>query len=148
MRRLFIFVSVAATVAACADQQQPTSPLTVQTPADRQVGVSTSVADAAGVKVPQAKPTDQVGFTKVQIVEGESVTVIPNTFNGAAALCPAGSWAVGGTYQLSSVKGTPPLVDGTFRTTIVLQTGWLVDVNNTQLGSGPLTLSVQALCAS
>ena len=148
MRRLFTLVSIAAAVAACGDQQQPTSPVAAApSSADRQVA-STSGADLAEVKVPQAKPTDQVGFTKVQIVEGAPVTVIANTFNGAGAFCPAGSVAVGGSYHIGSVNGTPPLVDRTERATLGLQTGWVVDVDNTQAGAGALTLSVQAICVS
>ena len=70
MRTVFALAAVAA-LAACSDQQQPpTSPRSPDPRLGSSVGPTTD-----GNKVPQAKPTDQVGFTKVTIYQGTAVNV-------------------------------------------------------------------------
>ena len=99
MRNSFLLLSIAAFVAACSEQQQPTSPATIGASASASAGLlSTSpLATANG------KPTDQVGFTKVFTVTGASVNIVGIAGPKAAtASCPAGSYAVGGSYEINA----------------------------------------------
>ena len=63
-------------VAACSDRQEPTSPTVTAPTRSRSVAGATGVTTSA-VRVPDAKPTDQVGFTTVAYVESSSYTVAP-----------------------------------------------------------------------
>jgi hypothetical protein len=97
MRTMALLLSTALLIAACADGEHPTSP-------SRSRATSPAPADAApaglNAVVPNAKPTDQVGFTKVFTVKSAMVHLPfgnPATAT-ATAYCPAGSYPVSGSY--------------------------------------------------
>ena len=96
MRRLLL-LSAALLVAACTDNQQPTSPA-----AGRSVTPNGSAAGQIAPS-PQAKPTDQVGFTTAFTVTTPLNSQIDGvTFTGWTlhATCPAGSTVVSGGYRI------------------------------------------------
>jgi hypothetical protein len=138
MRNSLILFSFAALVAACSEQQQPTSPA-----AARSDG-SFPVVD--GIRVPDLKPTDQVGFTTVEYIESAVWTVTAGQSLQGMALCPAGSMVTGGGFRLNSYAGTTPLV--TYSRLIVIgpQYGWSVVLSNKQAGAADATFLVDAVC--
>ena len=98
MRNRIMLLAAAATVmlAACADDQRPTAPAYPPGPSARATaGPDVSPSNpAAG-----AKPTDQVGFTKVFTVTAQPFTnILRGTTGIATATCPAGSTPVVGYY--------------------------------------------------
>ena len=98
--RTLLLLSVVAAVAACSDRQ-PTSPVrALPNPGSGLALASGPTTD--GIRVPEAKPTDQVGFTKTFVVLSNVVVLTRGVFETAtiAATCPAGSVAVGGGYEL------------------------------------------------
>ena len=82
-------------VAACSDRQEPTSPTVTAPTRSRSVDGATGVTTSA-VRVPGAKPTDQVGFTTVAYVESSPYTVAPGGRLQGFAVCPAESGVVSG----------------------------------------------------
>jgi hypothetical protein len=101
MRTSFLLTSLALILGACSDEQRPTAP--VNSRAAATTYATDVLPTGQGIKLPDAKPVDQVGFTKVLTVVGSSVDVQ----NGdgrktATATCPVGSTAVGGSYIISN----------------------------------------------
>ena len=100
MRNRLIFLAAAVVISGCADDQHTTAPASRSGLASRSVsgnGVSTN----QGVSLPTAKPTDQVGFTKVFTVAAPQVIVLtPSNNHTGTATCPAGSHVIGGYHQL------------------------------------------------
>jgi hypothetical protein len=165
MRNSLILFSFAALVAACSEQQQPTSPTTaksdrsfpvvdgIKVPEVRRtepVGL-TKAGDARfpvvdGIRVPDAKPTDQVGFTTIEYIEGPPTTVPAGQSIQGFALCPAGELVTGGGFRLSNYNGQPPIV--TYSRLIVSgpQYGWSVSINNKAAGATDATFIVNAVC--
>ena len=141
MRTPILFLAVLC-VAACSDTQQPTAPAKARSVSP----ISSAAAQLA--PSPQAKPVDQVGFTKITTVEGPNNTVLVGGVSVSSVLCPAGSVVVGGTYRFvffNAAGATPPWIykndtDGT--------NGWSVTLVYEQPGAFQLTYKVIAYCAS
>jgi hypothetical protein len=92
--------AVLTIAAACADEQ-PTSPAAARN--TTRTSSPAAAAPSSQIVGAQAKPTDQVGFTKVFTVEGPFVQVdYAAGLLTATATCPAGSTAIGGTYAISN----------------------------------------------
>lgn len=147
MRNSLILFSLAA-LAACSEQQQPTSP--AATRSDRPVGLM-KAGDARfpvvdGVRVPDLKPTDQVGFTKVDYVEGVVTTVPVGQAVQGFAMCPAGELVTGGGFRLNDYSGTTPVP--TYSRLFVggAQYGWSVAISNQAAGAAEATFIVSAVC--
>ena len=137
MRRLLL-LSAVTVASACADNQQPTAPARA-----RSAGPTSS---AAGQLAPssQGKPTDQVGFTTLTIVE-TTTTIAVGQGGGAVALCPVGDQVSGGGYSTSGT-GTPPYIGRSSMTTSGSQNGWIVLAENTAPGAGAITMRVSVHC--
>jgi hypothetical protein len=135
-----ILLLAALCIAAC-DTQQPTAPAKA-----RSLSPSGSAAGQLAPS-PQAKPTDQVGFTTVTAVSGPNVTVFAGKAVESDVLCPAGSVVVGGTYRyvFFDATTTPPWI---FKNDTDGTNGWSVTIVNQQPGAFQLTYKVIAYCAS
>ena len=94
--RTAIILALVAAVAACDDQQQqPTSPIAPRAAA--QVGGDVGPV-TQGIKLPDARPTDQVGFTKVATYSPGLTTLVAGETTDIYAACPAGSFMTGGGH--------------------------------------------------
>lgn len=146
MRSLLIPFIVTAAIAACSDQQPPTSPR------DALAGVSTGLSASNQSAVPSdpgVKPTDDVGFTKISINYGQYVTVAPGASVAATATCPAGTTPVGGGYRFAGngPAGAHPFVGvSNLIATVPLQ--WRVEVANDAPGAATVLVRADILCAS
>lgn len=145
MRNHHLLLAATTLFAACADDQHATAPINAgrarsNTAAD--AGVSTQAAVN-----PQAKPTDQVGFTTVTEATSAAFQVLAGTGHSLVATCPAGTTVIGGTYAITDYQSasTPPWIVYNRRDA---QNGWTVGVSNEQLGGGSLRFTVTAYCAS
>jgi hypothetical protein len=136
---LISLLSVAVAVAACNDEQQPTSPV-----AGTLASVSTPTAVTQTARTPEAtaKPTDQVGFTKIQYFESTLIAVAAGATGAHVFNCPAGTFVVSGGHNIWGGNG--PLV----RISRAAGNGWEIQINNTQNGALPLSFSVGVNCAS
>ena len=107
MRNRLLLFSAAVLLSACADDPHTTAP------ASRSGSSSRSAAgdvmpSGQGIRVPQAKPTDQVGFTQVFTVQEPVFTHVSKGSTGTGtATCPAGSHVIGGYYTIT-FDGTAP----------------------------------------
>jgi len=146
MRTSILFLSLAAIVVACSEQQ-PTSPA-AKTPGVRPQADASPSGGAA--PAPQAKPVDQVGFTKAALAFSDLVTVAVGEFKDATAYCPAGAAAVGGGYQTYSLNGgTQPIVFVNRPANLIgTPTGWLAGLTNNQAGAAQIYLRSYAVCVS
>jgi len=105
MRTVFLLVLSALAIGACSDEQpQPTSPM-LRTRAEGQIAGATETS-TAGTAVSQAKPVDQVGFTKVIQLSSPPIHVKANWGAQSYVDCPLGSKATGGGYYIDGF-GTP-----------------------------------------
>jgi hypothetical protein len=142
--RTLLLLSTLVVIAACSDNQTPTSPM-------RGGAASGNVAPSGqGIKVPDAKPSGPVAFTKVTYVYASALQVPAGSFNVQDAICPAGTVLVGGGHELGSTGGTAPLV---WRSRPHLvgangADGWSIAVDNTQAGSALIYIQAWANCAS
>jgi hypothetical protein len=60
---------------------------------------------------PQAKPTDQVGFTQVFKVEAPEYThIVKGSVGSNTATCPAGSTVIGGYHVLTSLASAADFI--------------------------------------
>lgn len=141
MRNPVLLVAATLVLAACADDH-PSAPTATRTVASRSLSPLSSTAPS-----PQAKPTDQVGFTKVVEVQGVSGHVDAGAAGVASVACPAGTMVVGGTYRLVffDAASTPPWI---YKNDTDGQNGWSVTIVNEQPGSFGLTYRAIAYCAS
>jgi hypothetical protein len=141
MRKLALFVAVTFIAAACADQNP-------SAPGGRSASGSVATdqrPSGQGIKVPEAKPTDQIGFTKVTSVFGAGLTHAGFKGQGSAT-CPAGSVVVGGGFNI---------IDGVSNVSRPIVTssaddgsnGWFVVVDQ-QGGATDVHFSVFAYCLS
>jgi hypothetical protein len=102
MRNRLLLLTAAVVLSACADDQHATAP------ASRSSRSNSSAGDVMplgqGIGVPDAKPIDQVGFTKTFVAFGaEALLTRGVTESGySQANCPAGSVIVGGGYEIVS----------------------------------------------
>jgi len=146
MRNLMALLSFTL-LAACADQQSPTSPKSSpKGNLDATTGATTEVTKAPTAS---GKPADQVGFTKVERIETQIVTITANGDGSVVAYCPAGSTVVGGGHYLTGIALTssPPLVSIS-EPTPGAQPGWGVMVLNHAAGAAAVNLRAYALCVS
>jgi hypothetical protein len=93
-----------------------------------------------------AKPTDQVGFTKVTTAQSNNVFVPPGAQGELIATCPAGSTVIGGTihYLTYFTPASPPWIISAMND----KNGWDVTVVNQQSGAGNVNFYAVAYCAS
>jgi len=136
MRTSILVLTATFLLAACSDNQQPTSPAN-----GRQVSAKGSAAGQLAPS-PQAKPTDQVGFTKVTRVFSANVTVPAGQTGEAVATCPAGSVLTGGGYTVNYQT-----LARVVQSHDDAANGWRVDLNNANLPDPAAVLSY-AYCAS
>jgi hypothetical protein len=145
MRTYFLLVSLAAAAAACSEQQQPTSPATAVRTEPRSSAAYTDVANAAAPS-PQAKPVDQVGFSKAVAIYSDPLYVPAGQLAAGTATCPVGSFAIGGGYNIFLTAGIkvlsshPDLVGDVPR-------GWTLTMDNTA-GATQGGFRVWAVCVS
>lgn len=143
MRTSILFVSVAALVVACSDQQQPTSPAVTGSSLQSGSLSESTVASSQGTSTPQAKPVDQVGFSKVQVVSlGKNVPA--GVISIVIVECPAGTVLVGGGHE-EQTGGTRGVV---WKSRPETSTSWIVGVDNAQAGAESNLVTAWALCAS
>lgn len=142
MRNHILLLSTAVLLAACADDH-PSAP-TSRSVASRAAG---DAAVSSTAPSSQAKPTDQVGFTKVTEVMSPNVHAGPGDNVVASVACPAGSVVVGGSFRLIffNAGSTPPWI---FKNDSDGQNGWSVTIVNQQPGAFDLTYRAVAYCAS
>jgi hypothetical protein len=137
-------LAAATLIVACADSEHPT------TPGSRQPSRLRTVDAPSLIQSPstEAKPLDQVGFTKVTSVPGpEFIHVAPGDDIDVAATCPAGTIAIGGGYRLTlfTAGATPPLV---MAEGVNTKNGWELRLNNQVSGAGSFTFFIAATCIS
>jgi hypothetical protein len=150
MRNRLLLLAAAVLLSACADDQHATAPASRSGLAGRSAsGDAAPSGQATGN--PQAKPIDQVGFTKVVTYFGAPVTLNPGQATSAQATCPAGTVVTGGGHDLDVQSvGTVPLLvrSRPLQSGNDPATGWLVTFSNTQAGSGTLQFWAWVACAS
>jgi hypothetical protein len=147
MRNRLFLLSAAVLFAACADDQRTTAPAYPPGPSNRSIIGADGRASTELGTAPQAKPMDQVGFSKITIVGSVYVNVFAGQDAQATATCPAGTTAIGGGYGMTGyVTGeSSPLI--TFAS-LNAQNGWTMKLSNHQAGAGTFTYYAQAFCAS
>lgn len=147
--RSLMLAAATLVLAACADDQHPSAPASPHS-----VGRSSASGDVAPgtqtISTPNAKPQDQVGFTKVVYVGSGNISAPAGQTSGGSATCPAGSIAISGGYTLYVTAGAPsPLVTSTSPSGPTPNpTGWSVAISNEAAGAGAAVFQVYALCAS
>ena len=143
MRSLLFFAAIVGLI-ACSDQQQPTSPMASKPG----LAIAPPTTASNGVGGVQAKPTDQVGLTKVEMIQGASTNIPAGSVESAYALCPQGSTAISGGYLAGAINGTKPFITNTYRVTYGAQTGWLTAFDNKAVGSVPFQVQPWVICIS
>ncbi len=139
MRITTLLALGAVVVAACSDNQSsPTSPRMASG------SVRPDAASASLAPSPNAKPVDQVGFTKITKVVGPEVILGSGQSSSSTATCPSGTTLTGGGYKSTLINGTPPWV---WNSADDSNNGWLVYVT---VPPGPNTVGFEAVayCAS
>jgi len=145
MRTNFLLVSLAALLAACSEQQQPTSPATGLRSEPHPSGDYNAGTNAAA-PVQQAKPVDQVGFTQAVVLTSGVISVTAGQVGVESVSCPDGSVAIGGGYQI--LGGPNEATAVTSRpTTLPTPRGWAVGVNN-RLGATDASFNLYVVCVS
>jgi len=151
MRPVIMLVSLAL-ITACSDQDHPTSPIQPRSGLEPRALNATDNSIASEIKVAQAKPTDQVGFTKTTVIESNPIWIIPGSDETYYVNCPAGSMVTGGGYTLnipSLFVGSPPFV---YNSRPVATGGksdnWTISMKNEQPGSSQFTAVFYAVCVS
>lgn len=153
MRTHFILVSVAVAIAACADQQQPTSPVGRQGPSVRAdegvrvpVGAVASSAGGNAKPTPPPPPPDQVGFTKVTVYNSDWVDIPAYQTGYVLADCPPGTARTGGGHEFKTFVGGYPLVLQSRPHELI--NSWVAVVINGAPGAVPISLRAWVACAS
>ena len=103
MRNGLLLLTAAVVLSACADDQHPAAPASRSGLASRSVSGDAAPSGQLALS-PQAKPTDQVGFTKTFVAFGVEAFLSRGVTESAFshADCPAGSVLVGGGYEIVS----------------------------------------------
>lgn len=142
--RTLLLASTLVVLAACSDNQQPTAP---RSASSRGSAAGDVAPVGQGIKLPDAKPADQVGFTNVTKVITTGVPINPGSQQVVTAHCPTGTVVIGGSYRLWGFDpaGAVPWVsqsedDGS--------NGWSVYIANKQPGAILGTAYAVAYCAS
>lgn len=139
--RTLLLISTALVLAACSDNPQPTAPRnTGSAAADREV-------ISRGGNTNNAKPTDQVGFTKITRVQSVSTTYLPGYTYTLVATCPAGTTVVGGGYRIFGGGVNRPGIDMSDVDEPSHANAWSVLLTDPVTGSTGNAYSV-AFCAS
>ena len=140
--RSVILVSAAIMLAACSDSPQATAPRSMSSHGSSAAG--NAVLTTQGIKVPDAKPADQVGWTKM--VANLADGFVPA--GGAAtvtAKCPVGTTAISGGFIADNANVLAPKMIGSY---LDATNGWTVGLSNTAPGSFAFTFTVFAYCVS
>ena len=149
MRSSMTFFMAALAVAACTNDTTPSAPQVQQPPRTFSAGVSDGELAASITKTPDAKPTDQVGFTKVQFITGPLTVANPGNTYSANADCPVGTLLIGGSWELrSAIIGTPPLLTYNNRIDVAGKQRWGVGFNNAYYGADSFAFVATAICIS
>lgn len=150
MRNTLTLLSLAAIVAACSHDDQPTSPAIGRVGARAQSPNASTGPTTDGINAPQAKPNSQVGFTKIAIVVGQPISVAAGEDGGGSVDCPAGSVPTGGGFEnLGTQPFQPPSLVWLSRPyPLVNPTGWQVAITNKVAGAATSTVEPYVLCAS
>ena len=141
MRNLITLLAAATLVVACADDPHPTAPSGSRSAS----GQIQPTADK--VPVAQAKPADQVGFTKITRVFSSQHPVAAGVSGAATATCPAGTTVIGGGHFITG--GTP--FTGAPRLSYSVDdqgNGWTVGFANNVSGAGDFVFIAVAYCVS
>ena len=149
MRASILTVLSLMAFAGCGDDRTPSAPTTLGSTRSSSTVVGAASVVASGVGVPGAKPTPQVGFTKVEYVE--SATAYAPTGGGgtAWAYCPPGSVPIGGGHRILAGVNQPfPLVYTNTRYEGNGKLGWTVSFTNWAAGAESLSFVATVLCAS
>ena len=147
MRNVALLLSFGLVIAACGDAQHPSAPLS------RRAGgvASPDVAPSDGAaKHPDAKPADQVGFTKIQAYYGTPITLYPGQDGTATMSCPAGSVVTGGGFEMyiNSLGPEPAMWRSRATGPVESATGWIVSASNRAIGAVEGNLQAWVSCAS
>jgi hypothetical protein len=136
MRNRLLLLTAAVLLSACADGQNTTAPASRSALASRSSG---DVATSSQVS-PQAKPTDQVGFTNVFTVVGNGASFdFGNGPTTLTATCPEGSKAIGGSYVIGNWPASKYLVITKFGLNAANGwdvTGWVFDPSAPDINMG------------
>jgi len=146
MRNRLFLLTAAVVLSACADDQHATAPASHSGLSGR--SASGDVAPSGGgIKLPDAKPAAQVGFTKITRVTSAQCNVVIGENSSNTATCSAGTTAIGGNYNISLFVSSASFpwfrfagLDG--------QNGWSVTIWNEQAGAREFSYYVTAYCAS
>jgi hypothetical protein len=136
-------------LAGCADDQHPSAP-TRSYSTGRSAAAGDVGLNPQAIGTPNAKPQDQIGFTKVtSYFSGTLIAPAGQTISGSSA-CPAGSFAVGGGYTLIVAPGAlAPVVMSTAPSGLAsTPNGWGVVLANDAAGTAQAFFQVYTLCAS
>ena len=145
MRNPLLLCTAAVLLSACADNQNATAP--VSRPSSSSSSATGDVT-TTGIRVPDAKPVDQVGFTQVTRVNSPNPeSVVAGQTSAASVACPAGSTAIGGHYNISLyiATATPPWVRFSGLNGL---NEYTVSFANEQCGGSSFTYTVTVYCAS
>ena len=143
MRNFITLLAAATLIVACADDPHPTAPALRSSArsANGTVGPAAQSAPSG-----QAKPVDQVGFTKITTVSASSGWVPAGSSGDATANCPDGTTVISGGFITSGgpISATPP----SLAISRIEGNGWHVKFVNGAPGSIALFFDVFAYCAS
>jgi hypothetical protein len=137
--RTLLLAFTALVVAACSDTPQSTAPHTGGSARDRQ-------PSDQGIKIPDAKPADQVGFTKITRVVSSPKSFLPGWTGMIMATCPDGTTIVGGGYRIFGGGINHPLISFS-DINEAYPNAWSIELDNPAAGASG-TLYAVALCAS
>jgi hypothetical protein len=144
MRNRLLLLAAAVVLSACADDQHATAPASRSGLSGRSASGDAGPSGQATGN-PQAKPIDQVGFTKITRVVSPTATSHANAAATATATCPAGTTLVGGGHEILVLSApVPPFV----RSSAGDQNEWSVLVTNSLPGAIDVTFHAIAYCAS
>lgn len=146
MRTQFLLVSLVAMLAACSEQQQPTSPTTAARTEPRSGDYSAAANTAGGA--PQAKPVDQVGFSKAVTIFSDPLYVPAGQLAAGEATCPTGSFAIGGGHSIFLTGGVKVLSSHPDVNAVGdIPRAWTLTMDNTT-GATQAGFRVWAVCVS
>jgi hypothetical protein len=139
MRNLMLLSAILA-LAACSDNQQSTAPASSKAVSSRS-SLASDGPSTLGLGVPQAKPIDQVGFTKTLVVNTGTVGFYAGQSGSVTAVCPADWQLVSGGYVLSGdILHLALDINGPNATN-----GWVIHGSVSATGSF-VSLSARAIC--
>jgi hypothetical protein len=138
MRTFITLLTVATLVVACGDEPHPTGPESRSAN-----GQPRATSDKAPTE--QAKPVDQIGFTKITRVYGTQVAVPAGASGASTATCPAGTMLISGGHFIlgaAAATGAPRLSQSIDNDA----NGWSVLFANNFTGAGSISFLAVAYC--